>query len=176
MSLSYQSGKITVSFRDILKNVLDLTELTDDLNKTWTQSFASGTGADQAQIHWHDQITLNSGASLTLDLDTTAQGGDQYCNNGFGDCKFTKVKAVLVKLSTATAGYKLEVGGALNPVPLFKDTSDIAIVQAEGFLLLTAPVDGVAVTAGTGDLLKLNNPSAGAVTFDIVLIGTGTVV
>lgn len=176
MPLSYTGGRTLVTIRDTLKNALDLTELVDDLNKTWQHNWADGTGANQQQIHFHDTVTLSSGASLVLDLNTAAlAGGATHAHNGFGNCNFTKVKQIFIRVTTETAGYRLEVGGGSNPVPLFKDASDKAVVGAGGMLLISSPVDGVTVTAGTGDLLLIANPSAGAVTFDIFISGTGTV-
>jgi hypothetical protein len=175
--ITYTSGKVTISIRDILKNVLDLTSLTDELNKSWVKEYVTGTLANQAQIHWHDTVTLSSAAVLLLDLQTTALAADAvHCNNGFGDCNFTKVRELLIVLTTVTSGFYLKVGGGSNPVPLFSDASDIAKVKAGGHLLLGDPVDGTTVTAATGDLLKIENASAGSVTFDIFLLGTGTVV
>lgn len=177
MAIGYTSGKLTVTVRDIQTNGLDLTTLTDDLNKSWVQNWTSGTGANQQQIHWHDTVTLSSSGSLVLDLNTVAlAGGAAHCNNGFGDCNFAKVKQLIIVVATVTSGYKLEVGAGDTPVPILKDeASDIVEVPAGGALVLTSPVDGFTVTAATADLLKINNPSAGSVTFDIFISGTGTV-
>ena len=62
---------------------------------------------------------------------------------------------------------------ASNGVPLFLAASDGLDVKPGGCFLWLAPdATGVAVTAGTGDLINIANSSSGtSVTYDVVIIG-----
>jgi hypothetical protein len=151
-------------------NALDLTTVRDALSQTFSNTFTDGTGANKAQVMWHDQRTLATTTGEDLDL-----AGSLSC--AFGTVTFTKVKVLLVYVTTTTAGYTLQVGGAAanQMINWVVDATDKIVVGAGGMLLLTSPVDGYAVTAATGDLLKVYNPSGGSVVYDIVVIGEGSV-
>jgi hypothetical protein len=87
---------------------------------------------------------------------------------------FARVKLIFISLTTTTAGYTLEIGGnASNQFATpFADATDKIVVRAGGFLCLAAPdVTAYAVTAGTGDILKINNPNGASVTYDVIIIG-----
>ncbi len=172
MALTYVSGTTTVQLKDTQKNSLDLSVITDALSKSWTQTWTAGATANAVQVNWHDKITLTSGQATILDLNNTTTGTSAVVmNNGFGNLQLTKVKKVFLKLETATAGYSLAVGGGNTPLGI-----DAASVGAAGMFLVTNPVDGIAVVNATSDLLRISNPSAGAVVFDICIAGEGAVV
>lgn len=64
---------------------------------------------------------------------------------------------------------------ATNGLVLFAAASDaLAGLKPGGLFLFTDPsAPGLAVTAGTGDLLTISNSGAGtSVTYDIVIVGT----
>lgn len=86
-------------------------------------------------------------------------------------CVFTKVHAIYVKAKAGNAN-PVQVGGAASNtfVGPFADASDIIKVN-EGETWLITNDAGWAVTAGTGDLLKLANGSGAAIEFDIVIMG-----
>jgi hypothetical protein len=151
-------------------NALDLGTVTDNTGVTSTDTIANGTGANNAQVLWHDQRTLTTATGDDLDL----AGG---LTNAFGTVTFTKIKGLFIEVTTATTGYRLQVGAdASNPVStLFGDATDLLVVQAGGQLLLTAPVDGYTVTGATGDILQIYNPSGGSVTYKIMIIGEGSI-
>jgi len=155
-------------------NILDLATVRDTLAISWEQTLTNGDAANKAQVQWHDERTLNAGASESLDL-----AGALSC--AFGVVTFTKIKGIAIRVTTATANYSIQVGGGsdgkgTNAVAtLFGAADDVLKIQASGMLLLTAPVDGYAVTAGSGDILRVHNPSAGAVTYQIAIWGTGSV-
>jgi hypothetical protein len=128
-----------------------------------------GTGADQANQAWSDTRTL--AASTSEDLDMAG-----VLTDAFGSTiTFTKIKAILV-MADADNGDNIEVGGAASNAfaSFLGDATDVVIVPPGGLFLLTAPdATGFAVTAGTGDLLKINNADSGAAAdYTIVLIGT----
>lgn len=175
--ITYVSGRIRTILEDTLTNVLDLVTLTSAHNKTYTQTWTTGTGANQQQISWSDTVTISNGGTLLLDLSTTATaGGAVHCNNGMGDCNFAKVKQILINVATLTTGYKITIGGGDTPLALFDNASDKLPIKAGGHFTYIDPVDGITVTSATDDLLLIANPSAGSVTFDIFISGTGSIV
>lgn len=133
-------------------------------------NLTSGTGAGKADRIFHDRRTL--AASATEDLDLAGVLADAFgATLTFARVKLLYVAAAVgntnnVIVGNATSnGFVSWVGGAAHTVT----------VRPGGFLALgagEADAVGYAVTAGTGDLLKIANSGAGtAVTYDVVLIG-----
>ena len=147
----------------------DLSTLTDKVAgmiQSWT--ITNGTGANQADLMWHDQRTLAASTSEDLDLSGPL-------TDAFGEAaSFARVKAIIVASAT-TNGALIQVGGAAGNQFLnwVADATDIIQVRPGGFMMLVAPdATAYAVTAATGDLLKINNSDAAAsATFDIYIIG-----
>lgn len=162
------SGSIKVTLRHDYKNVLQLTSVLDSLTKQVDKSFANGTGANQAQHVWHDKRTLNAGASDNLDLTSLA--------NAFGNLTLSKVKAIFVNILTTTSNYRLNIGGAsTNAWSAFvADATDKVVVGAGSPFLWVSLVDGGTVDS-THKVLKIENPSAGAVQYEIWILGNGSI-
>lgn len=150
-----------------LTNPLDLSTPTDPLVYAIKTILASGTGANQADRIFHDQRTL--GASATEDLDLAGS-----LTGPLGSTlTFARIKLVLVTAAAGNTNNVQVTRPASNGVPLFLAASDgIAIRPGGGFLWWAPDSTGVAVTAGSGDLLTFTN-SAGStgVTYDVVIIG-----
>jgi hypothetical protein len=151
-----------------LTDSLDLSTVTDALDYTSRLSWSSGTGANQADMLWHDQRTL--GASATENLDLAAS-----LTNAFGDTQtFARVKLLLVAAASGNTNNVLVGGDATSTfLTWVVAENDAVVVRPGGLFLLTAPdATAYAVTATTGDLLMITN-SAGStsVTYDIVIIG-----
>jgi hypothetical protein len=140
----------------------------DPIALDWTQLLASGTGANQASNVFHDRRTLTASNSENLDLAGSL-------TNKFGTTlTFTKIKAILIKASSANTNNVLVGGAASNQfINWVSDPTDVIVVRPGGFFMIVAPDStGYAVTAATGDLLKIANSSAGtSVTYDIIIIG-----
>ncbi|MCE5200843.1 MAG: hypothetical protein ABFD54_05705 [Armatimonadota bacterium] len=165
--------KTTLKVESNFVNVLnDGTNVTDALSASILSAAAlsNGAGSGKVQVQWHDRRTLATTTSEDIDL-------AGVLSSAFGVVTFTKIKALIIKVNTVTTGYRLEVGGAAANAfaSMFGDVSDTVKVQADGVLLLYAPVDGYTVTAGTADILKISNPSGGSVSYDIIVIGEGSV-
>lgn len=151
-----------------VSNPLDLSSLADVLNQLMEISFANGTGAGQANKMWSDRRTLADSSSESLDL----AGG---LTDSFGaSITFTSIKAIVIK--NRSSSQQLAIGGAASNqfINWVANSSDIVNVPAGGLFVLVAPTAaGFAVTASTGDLLKVANGAAGSATdYDIILIGT----
>jgi len=146
-------------------NALDNTTTKDALSLDLTDTLANGTGTDQANQIWHDRRTL---AATSENLDVA--GG---LTDPFGaTVTFTAIKCILIHNRETTAGYDLTIGGGTNAlVNWVADSSDKVVIGPNAVFLLWHPGAGYAVTAGTGDILKID-AGANTVTYDIVLIGT----
>lgn len=166
--MSTLTTAISLSLRASLQGTGDFSTPTSEIVKAITDSLANGTGLDSANLVFADQRALAGSATENLDLSGAL-------TNDLGETVvFARAKAILVELVTATAGYTLLVGGAASNqfATIFGDATDKLVVRGGGFALLWAPdVTAYAVTAATGDLLKIDNPNAGAITYNIIIIG-----
>lgn len=171
MAVQLTSAGITVTTTAQFKNVLTLSEVLDSLRLVSTNAFTDGAGINKADMVYHDEITVLTGADASIDL----SGG---ISHAFGVATFTKVKAILIHNKNTTAGHILQVGAGANCLAagtLFANTTDIINVGPNGIFLITAPsAAGIAVTAGTADILTVSNDSGATIVFDIVVIGEGS--
>ena len=130
--------------------------------------FTDGTGEDQMDMLYVDQRTL--AASATEDLDLAGGVTDSFGNT----LTFTDVRMICVKASADNTNDVVVGGAASNAfVNWVADATDKINVKPGGTLLLVSPNDpSYAVTAGTGDLLRIGNGGAGtSVTYDIYIGG-----
>lgn len=161
------STDLNVRLAGTLTSALDLSTPTDSLVKTLHTVLTSGTGANQADMMWHDTRTLSASATEDLDLAASLTGPLG------GTLTFARIKMVLVTAASGNTNNVNVTRPASNGVPLFLAASDGIAVRPGGcFLWAASDSTGVAVTAGTGDLLTFTN-SAGStsVSYDVVFIG-----
>lgn len=159
---------VTAQIEATYKNLLDLSTPVDSLLKKMKIELASGTGANSADLLFHDQRTL--AASATEDLDLAGVLADAYG----ATLTFVELRAVLISAASGNTNNVNVTRPASNGVPLFLAASDGIAVQPGGLFMWSCPADAkVAVTASTGDLLTITN-SAGStpVTYDVVIVGT----
>lgn len=161
------TSELTVKAACTLTSALDLATASVPLTMTNRIRLTSGTGADQADLIFHDTRTLAASAAEDLDLAgslTDALGST---------LTFARIKAVIVSADSANTNDVNVTRPSANGVPLFLAASDGIAVRPGGVFAWVAPDStAVAVTAGTGDLLTFTN-SAGStsVTYDVLLIG-----
>lgn len=161
------TSKLSVSVNATLTNVLDLATGSTPLDLTKTYRLPDGTGANQANRIFHDQRTL--AASATEDLDLAGVLTDPYG----ASITMARIKALIVSAATGNTNNVNVIRPASNGVPLFLAAGDGIPVRPGGVFAWIAPdATGIAVTAGTGDLITFTN-SAGStsVTYDVVIIG-----
>jgi hypothetical protein len=149
---------------------LDLGDPVFNLAQQFQKNFASGTGAGQVDRLFTDERTLGDGANESLDL-----AGSLV--DAFGAViTFAKIKFLAIKNKSATQ--TLTVGGAAATTwtgPFGASTHTLAIPpDAEGsaFIVLVANAAGIAVGAGTADLLKILNSAGATCAYDIIIVGT----
>lgn len=144
---------------------LDLRDPKDVLSKTYEQEFASGTGSGKANLQFVDSRELADGASESLDL-----AGSLL--DAFGaTLTFVKIKVLLIKnLSTTQT---LSIGGAASTAwsAWLGDPTDVVKIGPGAMALLVCDPVGVAVGAGSTDLLKIANSAGAVCDYDIVIIG-----
>jgi hypothetical protein len=159
---------ISTSIVAHVTNQLDLSTPSDDIALNYIQALKSGTGADQANAIFTDRRTLAASATEALDLSGVLAGP-------FGSVlAFTAIKEILVVAADANPG-DLRVGkGVTNTfVGPFGATAVGLLAPPSGIIHLRNPgAVGWPVVAATGDLLEVENlSSAGAATYDIIIIG-----
>lgn len=150
----------------------DLGTASDPITHAVAIELASGTGAGQADKVFADTRTLAASANEDLDLAAGA------LTDAFGTTlTFAKVKAVYVAAAAGNTNNVVVGGAATNTWtgPFGAATHTIA-VRPGGVLELAAgeaDVNGYAVTAGTGDQLRVaNSGGTTSVTYTLVIVGT----
>lgn len=163
-------AKLGVAVNAKYWNALDLSTVKDEVNQEYTQSFSDGEAASKAEAMWHDTRTI--AASGTEDLDLAGVLVSGLLGTAI---TFKSIKAILIRAASTNTNNVVISRPAANGFLLFGAASDaLAGLTPGGMFLFTDPsAAGVAVTAGTGDLLTITN-SAGTtgVTYDVLIIGT----
>lgn len=160
------SATIKASIAGTHTSALDLGTAEMPFNVAKAIAMASGTGADQCDVLFSDTRTLAASATESLDLAGAL-------TNAFGTAVFARVKAVLVIAAADNTNQVQVARPASNGLPLFMAAGDgLALGPGDVFLFTRRDATGIAVTAGTGDLLTFTN-SAGStsVTYSVVILG-----
>lgn len=159
-SLASIKGRQTI-VRDGGSAVFDVSE---GLIKTVTD----GTGIDQANALYIDDFSI--AASGTLDIDLSGTLVDAHGTTAV----FTAIKEIMV-IADVTNTNDIAVGnGGVNSFlgPFAAAANTVSIKPGNRFDVTNYSAAGWAVTAGTGDILRLANSAAGtAVTGTIVIVG-----
>lgn len=132
-------------------------------------SLASGTGAGKADRIFSDRRTL--AASATEDLDLAG-----VLLDAFGSAiTFARVKGLIIAAAAGNTNNVIVGAASSNPWATLLGATHTLTLRPGAFVAVgtgVADATGYAVTASTGDLLKIAN-SAGStsVTYDIHIIG-----
>ena len=129
--------------------------------------FLVGTGANQADMIWTDERTVTTGATDDIDL-------AGVLSNAFGaTLTFAEIVGIIL-VSDAANTTTLTIGAGTNPwITMFLATGDGIKVGHGGVFVNFAPdASGLgAVTAGTGDILRITNSAGASATYKIVVLG-----
>jgi hypothetical protein len=130
---------------------------------------ASGTGAGKADRVFSDRRTLAASATEDLDLAGTLV-------DAFGAAiTFARVKGIVIAAAAGNTNNVVIGAAAANPWATLLGATHTLTLRPGAFVAVgtgVADATGYAVTAGTGDLLKVANSAAGSsVTYDIHIIG-----
>jgi hypothetical protein len=150
-------------------SALDLGTVTFPFSASGGAAYTSGTGAGQVDRVFTDIRTL--GASGTEDLDLAGSLTDVFG----ATITFARIKAIFVTAAAANTNNVQVTRPASNGAPWLMAAGDgIALRPGAAFAWASGAADatGVAVTAGTGDLVTFTN-SAGttSVTYTVVIVG-----
>jgi hypothetical protein len=168
VSAASLSTTVQLVFKAELSQTAGLTNATAPLVLQRILTWANGAGASQASTVWTAEHTLAASASENLDL---AGGG---LTDAFG-AAFAPTKVRLLVVSAAAGNTNdVVVGGDANSLPFLSVKTTTVAIPPGGVVVLAVPsLAGIAVTAGTGDIVKVANGGAGTtVTYDIVIIGS----
>lgn len=158
---------LDLALRATYTNSNDLANAVQSINSSFADELSNGTGAvDTADMLFADQRTL---AATTENLDLAGGLTDVFGNT----LTFARIKLLLVHNTNTTAGNNLKIGGAAsNAFLLFDNATDIKPVGPNGIALFWEPsAAGMAVTASTGDILKMD-AGASTIVYKIVIIGS----
>ena len=146
-----------------------LTSASQVLDYSKQVNLTSGTGAGQVDRIFSDTRTIT--ASSTEDLDLAG-----VLTDSFGaTITFARVKAIMVTAASGNTN-NVVVGAGTNPwLTMLNSTGTVTLRPGAGFMAWiggSTDTTGWAVTAATGDILKVANSSSGSsVTYDIVILG-----
>ncbi len=143
---------------------IDLNTILDTLNINTGIHWTFGTGANQANLLWHDSRSTDA----TGETINVYNGGTE--KNAFGTAlTMTAIKLLYIENTHATLTLEV-LGGSSADVAICANNSDIIEVPPGGFLFWTCPTAAGIVTT-TNKNIKLASKAAGTITFDIVLLG-----
>jgi hypothetical protein len=161
--------QIGISIYARIKNALKLSSTLDTIQKNVSYSFTDGAGANQADVHWSDERIIAASGAEDLDLAGAL-------TDAFGAViSFVRIKAIYIEADAANTNNVLLGGAAANAfINWVADATDRLSIRPGGaFLLVASDAVAYAVTAGTGDLLRVGNSGAGtSVKYRIILIGS----
>lgn len=150
-----------------MMNALDLSTPADALSRDYTKTFANGTGANQANMWWHDQRTLAASATENLDL-------AGVLTSVFGTViTFTSLKGLFVFAAAGNTNNVQVTQPATNGVPWLMAAGDgIALKPGAWFAWFDPSANGAIVTPATGDLITVTNSAGGtSVIYDVFVLG-----
>lgn len=160
----------SISLKGEFANIHDNGSAIDPIAFGIANLFSDGTGADQANQFFYDTRTVAPSASEDLDVNGTA------LTNVFGGAvALTKLRGLLVRAAPANTNNVVIGNAASNGLAsMFGAATHTLILPPGATLLLINPGNaGYAVTAGTGDLLRVANAAAGSpVDYTIALWGS----
>ncbi|WP_128818022.1 hypothetical protein [Streptomyces sp. S063] len=132
-------------------------------------SLGSGTGAGKADRVFSDRRTL--AASGTEDLDLAGVLVDAFG----ATISFARIKGLVIAAAAGNTNNVVVGAAASNPWSTLLGATHTLTLRPGAFVAVgtgAADATSYAVTASTGDLLKVANSGAGsAVTYDIHIIG-----
>lgn len=158
------NGRIDLKVAGSYAVDIDLGNRSYSLSKTYTNRFADGEDADEAEAIFTDTRTTSGNDDLDL------AGG---VTDAFGNSMtFKSVKALIIQNHSDSTGNALVGAEGTNEFSsFFGDDTDKLVVPPGGMMMITNPsAAGFVVTAGTGDKLRIA-ASAGSVSYDIIVIG-----
>jgi hypothetical protein len=131
----------------------------------YNRNVPDGSSSGQANKRIVRQGTLTTGNNLDLDLAGSL-------TDEFGQaCVFTAIMGIVLEAVDGNTG-NLTLGGATNAFASFLGANTHTLVlQPKGCLSFIAGDAGYAVTAGTGDILRVGNASGATQGYKLTVFG-----
>ena len=131
-----------------------------------TNTLTDGTGASQGNAYYEDAFSIASAGTANYDLAGSLADPLNVTK------VFTAVKAIMV-IADSTNTTNLTIGNGTNPLvgPFDDGTATVTLKPGGTFLITDPSAAGMAVAAGTGDVLKIVNGSGATATGRICVIG-----
>jgi hypothetical protein len=141
-------------FRPTWTEPLDLVDVVDSSDLSYSQALSTGTGNGQADAYYRDVITVAGSTTETLDLtDLTLQ-----FYGGTGTLSLSAVKVLLIRVTSAAGSADVALG-----------TSVTGTVAAANVLYATSLSAGWAESS-----LSIENTGATAIDVEVHLLGVAT--
>ena len=131
--------------------------------------YTDGTSSNQAKTYFIDSRAL--AATTTESLDLAGSLADPFGTT----ITFTVIKEIVIAIVSPDGSKKLRVGpqNVANAWqgPFGGTGATVYIEFFHHWKMPSEPYTGYTVTAGTGDLLVINNPTASSITYGIIIVG-----
>ncbi|MFB0523915.1 MAG: hypothetical protein ACETVZ_00115 [Phycisphaerae bacterium] len=151
-----------------LKNIkaLDLNEVLDELGIDSGIKWTFGTGANQANILFHDKRTIAQSASETLDLYASGSLKD-----AFGDAlTMAAIKFLYIKNTSADLTVSVFGGGSLDLL-IMGGTTDSEQLPPGSFMMWACPTAAGIVTTVNKNLKLAVSAGTGSAIIEVVALG-----
>lgn len=141
-----------------------------DVNKIgFNGTFIYGTGLDSCNLNWHDQRSVNPVADDDLDLTVLPL-------SVFGqiiDINFVNVRAIVIACLSTTSGDKLYIDTTVANAYLgpWSSSGSKPVIGANSVLIVSNKKDGFGATSSTNKVIRVHNPGAAAVSYQVAIIG-----
>ncbi len=137
-----------------LAKAADIGEVSHLLRQTYQHALGDGTADGQYDQVFVDTFSIAASGSASLDLKGSM-------TDVFGNA-FTpaEIAAIIIYADAANVN-NIVVGNDTNAIPIFSAATASIAVRPGSLFLITAGAAGIAVTASTGDILKLSNSGSG---------------
>jgi hypothetical protein len=168
--MSSLASEIKASINWLFQEPLALTTVGDASQLSYDDQLSNGSAADQANTIWSDQRTV--AASGHDDLDLT-----NLTHTLFGSTlaiDLASVKAILLVNTSTTSNDRLRLDSSVAnacTAPFGGSATSLVEIGADSALLLSSKKDGWTVDS-SHKILRVANPSADAITYNIVILGT----
>lgn len=160
------SGFVKVTVGSNLVQQEALRDITDAFERSVQADFANGNGLNQAANVYTARRTLGSGANENLDLSGV------LLNPLGASIALTKLKALVINASRANTT-NLTVTRPASGAPFLLASADGFVLTPGGIFVLVDPsAAGIAVTAGTADLVNVANAAGASAIYDVYIIGS----
>lgn len=163
------TSRAQVQITGSLTNTAGLQSASAPLALTRAIDLANGVAKDQANVLYSSTQAIGTGATVSLDF---AGGG---LTDAFGAAVApVKVKCVYLAAAAANTTTVTAMGDTNNIPFLSTKATTFALPPGAIYLYCDPSLAAVAVTAATGDILKLVNAAGATANVDVVILGTSS--